>query len=198
IVLRRAQRRAVVVVTPPVPLPVPGPLEHARQPAGLARVTRRPRRVPGLAQGDELLQHRVQEPPEPDAFAAALVPDPVHPVVPIATADQRKAVGASRKALVDGAHTMVEEGSRFGGTPPLPVGLRLPGGVHRSLQERTQSRQLRSWYMSHRFMRRSKESSGVRTWTVSRVSAQNRCTASKAMSAAATPPWRRTSSRACS
>ncbi len=47
-------------------------------------------------------------------------------------------------------------------------------------------------------MRRSKESSGVRTWTVSRVSAQNRCTASKAMSAAATLPWRRTSLRACS
>src|SRR5882724_4248559 len=138
VVLRRAQRRAVVVITPPVPLPVPGPLEHARQPAGLARVTRRPRRVPGLAQGDELLQHRVQEPPEPDAFSAAPVPDPVHPVVPIAAADQRKAVGASRKALVDGAHTMVEEGTRFGGTPRLPVGLSLARGEHRSLQERNE------------------------------------------------------------
>src|SRR6266516_3557981 len=45
---------------------------------------------------------------------------------------------ASRMALVDGAHTMVEEGSRFGGTPRLPVGLSLAGGKHRSLQERNE------------------------------------------------------------
>ncbi len=38
----------------------------------------------------ELPERRVQEPAEPDAFALALRPDPVHSVVPIARAHQRK------------------------------------------------------------------------------------------------------------
>ena len=71
------------------------------------------------------------------------------------------------------------------------------GAARLVVAERAQRRQLRSWYRSQRFMSRSNESSGVRTWTASRVSSQPRRTASSALSAAATWPWRAARSRAC-
>ena len=43
-------------------------------------------------------QRRAEKPAEPDAFAAPFDADAIHPVVPIAGADQRKAVSAGRAA----------------------------------------------------------------------------------------------------
>ena len=54
------------------------------------------------------------------------------------------------------------------------------------------------WYSSHRFIIRSNESSGVRTWTAPRVSSQLRRTRSSVSSAASTRPNRRTRSRIAS
>ena len=65
---------------------------HVRSPAvGSARV------APRFGDRDEPGERAVQEPPQPDALALALLADAVHPVVPVAGADQRQAVGADAR-----------------------------------------------------------------------------------------------------
>ena len=118
VVLRRAQRRAVVVVAAPVPLAVPGRARARRRaaapPAGSdRRAARSSRRIADRRKRGE---DGVQEEAEPRALAAALRPDAVHPVVPVAAADQRQPVRADGQALVDRANAMFEERAVFGRT----------------------------------------------------------------------------------
>ena len=123
VVLRRAQRRAVVVVAAPVPLAVPGLLQHAGQPAGLARVARGPRRVAAASHsGDEL----AAAPCAGTSPSQTLSPRPWRPTrfmpsfqSPLPISGQ--AVGAGGQALVDGAHAVLEERGRFGRDPRLAV-----------------------------------------------------------------------------
>ena len=94
---RRAQRRAVVEERAAIPVAVPAvPLQ--RRGGGPSCGCASARRAASLAArvGDrgERGQDRVQEPAQPDALAATLVADPVHPVVPVARPDQRQAVRA--------------------------------------------------------------------------------------------------------
>ena len=65
----------------------------------------------------ELAQHFAQEEPEPDAFAAALVPDAIHAVVPVAGADQRQAVRAVAQPMLNRSPRMLVQARRFGRAP---------------------------------------------------------------------------------
>src|SRR5205823_3182399 len=55
-----------------------------------------------------LLQHDDEKPAEPDAFAASQMPDAVHPVVPVARADERQPVGAVLQRVIDRANRVLE------------------------------------------------------------------------------------------
>ena len=77
----------------------------------------------------------MQEEPEPDALAAALPAHAVHPVVPVAAADQRQPVRAGRQAPVDRAHAVLEERGPLRGHARLAVGLLLVRRERRGLQE---------------------------------------------------------------
>ena len=95
LVLHRSQRRAVVEIGAAIPVAVPGQLEHPGEPARLVAIA--PGQVVAaapLAERREVVQHGDQEPAEPHALAAAFVADAVHPVVPVARADERQAVRA--------------------------------------------------------------------------------------------------------
>src|SRR5207245_11593342 len=81
-VLGRPEGGAVVESPPPVPLAVPGPLQGGGQSRGLLAIPLGPGAIAALlAQGRALRQHDVQEPAGPGAFAPALVPHAVPPVV---------------------------------------------------------------------------------------------------------------------
>ena len=58
-------------------------------------------------QFDELRQHLVEEEPEPDALALAVLADQVHAVIPVAAADQRQAVSPEAQAVVQSAKAVV-------------------------------------------------------------------------------------------
>ena len=115
-VLGRAQRSAVVEVRPPIPVAVPA--------GGLQRPPERiPVRAPhartlsfaaGFGDRRPLGEGRVQEPAEPDALAPALGADSIHPIVPVAGADQRQAVAADREAPVERACAVLEERGALG------------------------------------------------------------------------------------
>ena len=62
-----------------------------------------------LGDGREAQQRGVQEPAEPNAFAAPRDADPIHAVVPIAGAEQRQAVRADCKTRIERAHAMLEQ-----------------------------------------------------------------------------------------
>ena len=110
-VLGGAQRRAVVEVRSPVPVAVPA--------RGLERVSERLEvltpcsRALGVAarlrDRGPLGQGRVEEPAEPDALAPPLLADSVHPVVPVAGPDERKAVTSNGQAPVERAGAVLEE-----------------------------------------------------------------------------------------
>ena len=55
----------------------------------------------------------MQKKAEPRALAAPLMPDAVHPIVPIACAEERKAVRARGGAAIDGAETVLEQRGVF-------------------------------------------------------------------------------------
>src|SRR5581483_8395262 len=85
VLLGRAQRRAVVVVSPAVPFAIPCELELCRQPSRLVRIARRASAVlPRVAQAGEGTEHAVQEEAQPGALAVPPAPDAVHPIVPVA------------------------------------------------------------------------------------------------------------------
>ena len=71
---------------------------------------RRPRLVTArIGDGCEGVESGVQQPAKPDALAPAAFADAVHAVVPIAAADQRKAMVADRQARVQRTGTMLVE-----------------------------------------------------------------------------------------
>ncbi len=59
------------------------------------------------------LQGRKQEPAQPNTFAFSAFANPVHPVVPVAGAHQRQAVGAMGQAAIKGAGAMLVESGGF-------------------------------------------------------------------------------------
>ena len=63
----------------------------------------------GVGQFGKARQQRELEPGQPDAFALAAFADPVHPVVPVARADQRQAVSAAVEADVDRPRAVLEQ-----------------------------------------------------------------------------------------
>jgi hypothetical protein len=78
----------------------------------------------GCRQGQEGSERRVEEPAQPDALAGAALPDPVHPVVPVARPDQGHPVATDGKARVEPAGAMLVEtnGLRRGGRLEEAVG----------------------------------------------------------------------------
>src|SRR4029450_13278326 len=68
----------------------------------------------------------VKNPAEPDAFAFAPGTDPVHPIVPVSRADQRKAVAANRQTAVERAWPMFEKCTALRGHAWLEIRLVLP------------------------------------------------------------------------
>ena len=78
----------------------------------------------------KLGQHVVKEESQPDAFAAALFADQIHPVIPVAAAHQRQAMCAEFQSAFDGANAMfVQRGRLFGAIRQIIVRflLRLEG-----------------------------------------------------------------------
>ncbi len=65
----------------------------------------------------ELAQHFAQEESEPDAFAAALVPDAIHAVVPVAGADQRQTVCAVALPMLNRSPRVLVQARRLGRAP---------------------------------------------------------------------------------
>ena len=54
-------------------------------------------------------QDSVEEPPQPDALAAARGADEVHAVVPVPCPHEGQPVGADRQASVDGPRAVLEQ-----------------------------------------------------------------------------------------
>src|SRR4029079_5465584 len=86
VVLRRAERRAVVEVGAAVPVAVPRLAVERRLERRLVRTPRSGalRLAARLGELGERPQVRVEEPGEPDALAPAFAADAVHAVVPVA------------------------------------------------------------------------------------------------------------------
>ena len=134
-IARRAERRAVVEVSAPVPFAVPAVLfdiaaQAERLPPG--SVLRRTDRH-AAARLAESHEHFIQEESQPDAFALAVLAHQVHAVVPVAGADERQAVLAEAEAPQNGPHAVFVQAGCFVGrvredrnTSPRPG---LPGGL---------------------------------------------------------------------
>jgi hypothetical protein len=65
---------------------------------------------PLLTDGGEGLRRGDREPGEPDALPTAETAHSIHPVVPVARADERQAVGAVREPTIERSLTVLEEG----------------------------------------------------------------------------------------
>src|SRR6185437_11112448 len=120
-------RRSVIEPGAPIPAPVPPlVLERRPQPAGV----RAPgcgslRLMTGIGQRCETHDGRVEKPAQPDALAATICADAIHPVVPVAGADQRQAVTADGEASVEAAGAMLEQRSAMVGYGRLEEALML-------------------------------------------------------------------------
>src|SRR6202034_1419259 len=105
----------VVEISAEIPLTVPGMFfeggfqaGHVEPPSFGALVL-----AAGVGDRRENIQHMMQEPSEPDAFALAARADEIHAIVPVALAHEGKAVRPVGEAAIDGAGAMLED--RFGG-----------------------------------------------------------------------------------
>ena len=137
LVLCRAERRAVVEVAAPIPLAVPGELQHRTEACDLSSIVLgAPDVTARRAQIGEAPEHVAEEEPEPHALAAAVASDPVHAVVPIAAPHERQAVRPGRDRVVDRPHAMLEERRRRGRAPRKLVRLRLLRVEQAPLEER--------------------------------------------------------------
>src|SRR5947209_8675789 len=109
LVLRRPERSAVVEIGTTIPVAIPGELQHAGEPPGLTSVVLRTFRIASfIADRRILFQYDDEEPTEPHALPAPQVADPVHPIVPIARANERQSVRAVLQRAIDGADRVVE------------------------------------------------------------------------------------------
>src|SRR5574341_496718 len=116
-VSRRSQRRAIVEVGAAVPLAIPAILLDI-----LAHVSRLPPATFGegyvtvpVGNLSEPHEDFIQEKPQPDTFACAVLPHNVHAVVPVTGADERQAVLTKSEAPQNGAHTVFVQTGRFFG-----------------------------------------------------------------------------------
>ena len=78
----------------------------------------------------------MEEEAEPDALAAPLPPDAVHPVVPVPAPHERQAVGARGEPAVEGAHAVLEERALLRRDAGLRVGVLRVRRERRRLEER--------------------------------------------------------------
>src|SRR5271157_3650099 len=112
LVFGRAERRAIIEEGPAIPLSVPtfalesGFQRADMQPPGFGALVLTAR----IRNLGELPQNRVQEPAQPNALALALLAYAVHPIVPVAGADQRKTVATDSEASVQRSGAMFKEG----------------------------------------------------------------------------------------
>src|SRR6185295_12036777 len=106
---RGADRRAIVEPSPPIPAAVPGlALERLSERRSLVAPLLRARHfAAGLRRRRKSGQGHVREPGQPDAFALALLPDPVHSVVPVAASNQWKSVSTARETRVQAKRAML-------------------------------------------------------------------------------------------
>ena len=106
------QRRAVIEKAAPVPVAVPGfALHRAGKVGGVgAPCGGTFGFLPCIGQRCEGGQRGVQKPRKPHALALAPLPHPVHAVIPVAGADQRQAMHAVRKAVVQRTRAVLEHG----------------------------------------------------------------------------------------
>ena len=131
-----AQRRAVVEVGAAIPVTIPGLLEHRGHalaltaPAGGALGVAARLHDPG-----EVTQDLREEPSQPHALAAALMPNAVHAVIPVAGADERQSMRADGQAALDGADTVFVEGPALARHRGLTVDLSLAGREGGRFQE---------------------------------------------------------------
>ncbi len=80
-----------------------------------------------VAQGGKIVHSGAQEPAQPDAFAFALDPYPVHPVVPVAGTDQGQSMRATRGAPVQRTTTVFVERIRCPGRCVVRIAILLRG-----------------------------------------------------------------------
>src|SRR6185312_5843498 len=104
VVLRRTQRRAVVVIAAPVPRAIPCLRQRLAQGVGMVAPAAGTFAIAALL-GDRCQRGDggQEEPAQPAAFTAAGGAHGVHAVVPVAGADQRQAMRADGEAAVDRA-----------------------------------------------------------------------------------------------
>src|SRR5207245_9030704 len=76
-----------------------------------------------------------EHPAYPGALAAALGADSIHSIVPVASADQRQAVGADRQAPVERTGAVLEERGALGRDRGLEVRFEAVVRQHRALDE---------------------------------------------------------------
>ena len=109
LVLRRPERSAIIEVGTTIPVAIPGELQHASEPLGFASIVLRTFGVASLiADRCVLFQDDDEEPTQPHALPTPQVADAVHPVVPIARADERQSVRAVLQRAIDSANRMLE------------------------------------------------------------------------------------------
>jgi hypothetical protein len=106
--VHRSERRPIVEEPAQVPFAVPLLIERRAQARGFGAVASGAAFVVlGVADRRELGEHGVEEEAEPRALAAARGADAVEAVVPVAAANERKAVRARRDAALDRAHAVL-------------------------------------------------------------------------------------------
>src|SRR5262249_40040890 len=112
------QRFAAIEISAPIPLAIPTRLFRSfPQLRGLFLTKARKGLIAARSgQGRKLFQDIVKEEREPDAFAFTLVPDPIHPVVPITGTDEGQAVLAEAQGLLERAGAMFVQGRCFART----------------------------------------------------------------------------------
>src|ERR1017187_2275336 len=125
-----AERRAIIEVGAAIPLAVPAiVLERGFERADM--------QAPGfsalgfaarIGNLGELPENRVQEPAQPDTLALAVLSHPVHAVVPVSGADQRKAVATDTEASVQGPGAMFKEAGARRRYPRLKIGFEVSRG----------------------------------------------------------------------
>ena len=131
------ERRTVVEVGAAVPRAIPCLLDHQGDaiplapPAGGAVGIAAP-----LDHAGKIAQDLRQEPAQPHAFAAALMTDAIHAVVPIARSDERQPVGANGQSALDGADAVLVKGAALPRHLGLAIILELAGCQGRCFEER--------------------------------------------------------------
>src|SRR5512146_680976 len=121
------QRCPVIKKRTAIPFSVPPvPLDRGLQCADMEPPRFRATMLAALSRYlGKLPEHRMQKPAEPHAFTLALLPDTVHPVIPVSSAHERKTMTPDGQAPVQHVRTMFKEGGALLGHSRLKIGLML-------------------------------------------------------------------------